>query len=271
MKIRPDVESSGLSVVGLVREDNQDAIFLHDNSAYPDKGLLFAIADGMGGYEGGGIASNLAVTTLARTLFDSNTAIHRALKSGVEIANLGVFNAAQKMGIAHMGTTLTAAYLFGNKLHLAHVGDSRCYLVRKNQAICLTNDHTTVGDMVRAKLIPAAKIRTHANRSILTRAIGLNLFVQSDISQHDIQIGDRIILCSDGVWSMIEDQEFAEISSQLTVEETSKTLVELALYRESDDNASVITFQINNFVSDSPGLNETKNSNWFYKLRNMTR
>lgn len=270
-KYLPEVESSGLSVIGPVREDNQDAIHLHDNQRAPDRGLLYAIADGMGGYSHGGVASNLALDAITRALFDGNLPNPRALKMGIENANLGIYNTALKMGVARMGTTLTAAYLLGDTLHLAHVGDSRAYLIRQGSATCLTVDHTTVGEMVRAKLLSANKIRTHANRSILTRALGVGLFVQPDIAQHKLQEGDRIILCSDGIWSAIEDDEFAQISNELPVEKISRTLVELALQRGTDDNASVVVFYVKKLTPISKENTRLENSSWLYKLRNIAR
>lgn len=270
MNILPVIESSGVSVVGLVREDNQDAILIHENSHSSEIGHLFAIADGMGGYACGSVASNMALEAMARALFESKSNTLSALRMGIEKANVGVYNTAQKMGVGRMGTTLTAAYLRHNTMFIAHVGDSRAYLIRQKRATCLTNDHTTVGEMVRAKLISAGKIRTHANRSLLTRAIGVNLFVQPEISKHNLLVGDRILLCSDGVWSVIEDSEFAEISSENSVEETSHALVDLALQRDSDDNASVVVFQINAYIDSTESVG-VKNSNWFYKLRNFSR
>jgi protein phosphatase len=270
-KYLPEVESSGLSVVGLVREDNQDAIHWHDTQHTPDSGLLYAIADGMGGYSHGGVASNLALEAMTHALFNGKLPSQRALRKGIDNANLGVYNTALKMGVARMGTTLTAAFLLGCTLHLAHVGDSRAYLIRQGRATCLTIDHTTVGEMVRAKLLSANKIRTHANRSILTRAIGIGLFVQPDITQHKLQEGDRIILCSDGIWSVIEDDEFAQISNELPVEKICKALVDLALQRETDDNASVVVFHVKKLHPISKENTRLENSGWLYKLRNLTR
>jgi protein phosphatase len=144
-----------------------------------------------------------------------------------------------------MGTTLTAAYIFENTMHLVHVGDSRAYLVRDRQATCLTADHTTVGDMVRTRLIPADKVRTHSQRSILTKSVGIGLFVKPDISKHKLQEEDYLILCSDGVWSVIQDEEFAQsVMESKGVDQVSQKLVNLALDRKTDDNASVIAIHI---------------------------
>jgi protein phosphatase len=270
-KYIPEVESSGLSVVGLVREDNQDAIHIHDVQHAPELGQLYVIADGMGGYSHGGIASRLTLAAINSALFDRKSPNPKALKTGIENANTQVYNTAIKMGVGRMGTTLTAAYILGEILYLAHVGDSRAYLIRQGRSICLTIDHTSVGEMVRAKLLSANRIRTHVNRSILTRAIGIGLFVQPDITQHKLQEGDRIILCTDGVWSVIEDDEFAQISNKLPVKSISQTLVDLALQRETDDNASVVVFQINRFKPMSEKNTSLENSSWLYKLRNITR
>ena len=204
----------------------------------------------MGGHANGGLASNLAVQNLLRIVRSSEISSPpaKALQHALEVVNLEVYKAAQQLGSGKMGTTLTAAYVFGNLLYLLHVGDSRAYLVRAGRASCLTSDHTVVGDMVRSRLIPSEYIRSHAQRSVLTRAVGLGLFVQPEITQTKLQAGDRIILCSDGVWSVIEDREFAEQSDQAgDVHSLAQNLVDLALERETDDNCSVVAIHIRGF------------------------
>ena len=142
----PEIESGGLSVIGPVREDNQDTIRLSDNEHPVGHGLLFAIADGMGGYAHGGMASLLALESFSSIVAAQNgSPIPKALQRGVEAANLQVYQRAQQLGAGRMGTTLTAAYVLGEMLYLAHVGDSRAYLIRDGRSICLTSDHTTVG------------------------------------------------------------------------------------------------------------------------------
>jgi PPM family protein phosphatase len=268
-KYLPEVEGSGLSVVGLVREDNQDAIHLPTAKHSPEMGLLYAVADGMGGYAHGGLASNLALKALTEALFDGNSPNPKALRRGVENANLNVYKESQRLGAGRMGTTLTAAYIVGDTLHLAHVGDSRAYLVRDGRAVCLTADHTAVGDMVRSKLISADKIRIHAQRSVLTKAIGLGLFIQPDIVQHKLRENDRLILCSDGVWSVIEDDEFSRFDSDAAPEEISRNFVELALRRETDDNASVVVFHLRKLALASAEQVTNQTSSWLQNLRKM--
>ena len=145
--------------------------------------MLYALADGMGGYAHGGVASSLALETFIRSSTARPGPPLKDLRRSMESANLSVYQAAQRLGAGRMGTTLTALHLLGDTLHLAHVGDSRAYLIRAGRAICLTNDHTTVGDLVRMKVISPDKVRTHAQRSILSKAVGLGLFIQPDMTQ----------------------------------------------------------------------------------------
>ena len=272
-KFVPEIESGGLSVVGPVREDNQDSIRLPEGEYPLDAGALFAIADGMGGYAHGGVASLLALESFFDVISSQNGGpIPKTLQRGFEAANLQVYKKAQQLDAGRMGTTLTAAYLFGNMLYLAHVGDSRAYLIRDGRSICLTSDHTTVGDMVRSKLISSDKIRSHAQRSVLTRSIGTSLFVQPDIIQQKLHEGDRLILCSDGVWSVIEDEEFAQVTNEASsVEEISQNLINLALDKNTDDNASVIVFHLRKLipVSSRQEIHNEKSTGWFQKLRNL--
>jgi len=269
-KYLPEIEGGGLSVTGPVRADNQDSIHIPDGEQPIAHGLLFAIADGMGGYAHGGMASNLALESLTSTLANQNgNSIIKTLQRAVETANIRIYQKAQQLGAGRMGTTLTAAYVVGDMLYLVHVGDSRAYLIRDGQAICLTDDHTTVGDMVRSKLISSDKIRTHAQRSILTKSVGLDLFVQPDIIQKKLREGDRLILCSDGVWSVIEDEEFAQAAGgSQSVKKISQNIIDLALHHETDDNASVVVFHLHKLipVSVEQSARTPKTTSWFRNL-----
>ena len=270
-KYFPEIESSGLSIVGPVREDNQDSIHLSNGELAAPLGPLFAVADGMGGYSHGGVASLLALESFSGTLASQNGApISKTLQRGVEMANLKVYQKAQQLGAGRMGTTLTAAYVLGDMLHLAHVGDSRAYLIRDRRATCLTTDHTAVGDMVRAKILSPDKIRTHAQRSVLNKAIGIGLFVQPDIAQHKLREDDRIVLCSDGVWSVIEDDDFARVAAEKSpVDLISRNLIDLALQHETDDNASVVVFHLRNLVAVSAEHEPQQKNSWFQRLRKL--
>lgn len=259
------VELSGCSHMGYVREDNQDSIRLPEGAGRP--AWLFALADGMGGYEHGKRASELAVDAVFRICEQEGpaTALARRLQHGVEAANLSVCKEAQRLGAARMGTTLIAAGIEGHFLHLAHVGDSRAYLVRGSEAACLTGDHTVVGDLLRMRVITESQVREHAQRSILTRAVGLSLFVQPDVLQIPLQIDDRVILCTDGAWSVIEDREFARLAAgSLPMDEVCKRIIHLALERDTDDNVSVIAVRVHSLEEKTV---ERKSA--FQKLRSV--
>jgi len=238
-----------LSHVGLVRDENQDTTRLlvpADPQVSETHGSLLAIADGMGGYAKGGVASVTAIDTFFEAFYrDPLAARPPALRGALEQANLAVHQAAFRLNAGQMGTTLTVANFAGDRLYLAHVGDTRAYLVRDGQARCLTNDHSVVGELVRMKVITPDKVRTHSQRSVLNRSLGLNLFVQPDISHVTLKTGDVIILCSDGLWAYVEDAEFAALGSRIpSLDELSQKLVDLALARHTDDNASVAVARI---------------------------
>lgn len=268
-KVMPVVESSGLSHVGPVREDNQDSIHLSNGLCDSETSRLFVVADGMGGYSHGDIASSLAIQKLVEGLDNGKTKMSpRSFQRGVDRANLSVYKKAQQLGAGRMGTTLTAAIISGEDLHLIHVGDCRAYLVRDRRSICLTSDHTAVGDLVRAKLIPPGKVRTHAQRSILTRAIGTGLFVRPDISRLRLQHDDHLILCSDGVWSVIQDDEFADIvDNSLAIDQVSKNLVNLAIQRETDDNVSVVAVHIRELRPATGVSQDWVKESWFFSRK----
>jgi serine/threonine protein phosphatase PrpC len=242
-----------------------------------ERGWLYALADGMGGYAQGRVASTLALQKLFDVFYGERAMpAPRALRRGVELANLGVYKEAQRLGAGRMGTTLTAAGVIGHTLYLVHVGDSRAYLIRDHRAICLTADHTTVGDLVRMKVLPPEKVRTHAQRSILTKGIGLSLFVQPDIIKQTLKEGDRLVLCSDGVWSVIEDQEFAQIANKTDgAHELSTSLINLALDRQTDDNVSAIAVHVTSLSSSPAGNGSGRKSfavpwrDWFSRRQTL--
>lgn len=241
-----EIEAIGISQIGRVRTDNQDAIHLPTFHPSAARGSLYAVADGMGGYAHGGLASALALDKFSEALYTEQSGSPlKAMRRGIDLANLAVHQKAQQLNAGQMGTTLTAVMLSGSRLYLAHVGDSRAYLIRGRRATLLTNDHTTVNELVRMRVLAPDKVRTHAQRSVLTKALGLGLFVQPDLAEHRLHEGDQLVLCSDGVWSVIQDHEFAELAAQAQdMRELGQSLIDLALERQTDDNVSAITVNI---------------------------
>lgn len=243
------VAANGKSHTGKVREENQDSIRLYESAdalTTAHYGHVYAIADGMGGYSHGGLASSIALETFFATFYagQPGKAISN-LRSAVNQANIAVLQTSNRMGAVRMGTTLSAVNLVGSQLFVAHVGDSRVYLVREGKATCLTQDHTMVGDLVRKRVLSPDKVRTHERRSVLNKCIGIELFIQPDISQYAVCEGDLLILCSDGVWSVIQDDEFAEAAQGIPEPEPlAQALIDLAMERDSDDNVSAVVVQI---------------------------
>jgi protein phosphatase len=239
--------------MGKVREDNQDAIRLckPDDPLNETSGFLYGIADGMGGYSHGGIASALALSTFFETVYSSgNKPLPQTMKRGVQDANLRVYQEAMRLGVRRMGTTITAISILGDQMHIAHVGDSRAFLIRDGKSTCVTNDHTMVGDLVRMKVLTPDKVRNHAQRSVLNKSLGIEMFVQPDVTQVTLKHGDIIILCTDGVWALIEDDEFAHITKQASdLDNLNQRLVDLALERDSDDNVSVMSIHAEKLAS----------------------
>jgi len=244
----PRIETHGLTDTGQVRMDNQDAI----RACRPDgeetalHGHLYGLADGMGGFAHGGVAATLALETLFKTFYslEGSTPLQR-LRQGVQDANLSVYQTAGRLGAGRMGTILTAVHLLGHTLFVAHVGDSRAYLVRDGVSTCLTQDHTRVGELVRMRLLSPDKVRHHSQRSVLNRCLGLDLFVQPDLFTVPVQAGDLVVLCSDGVWALLDDHEFGTFAAaEADLATYNQTVMDEALRRGSDDNLSMLSVRL---------------------------
>jgi serine/threonine protein phosphatase PrpC len=189
--------------IGQVREGNEDSLLIVEP--------LYAVADGMGGHRGGEVASTLALETVQQ-LFEQRQG---SLADQVAEANRAVFERSRNdRSVSGMGTTLTAALVDGDRVHLAHVGDSRAYLFRGGELRLLTEDHTLVHKMVVEGEITAEEAETHPHRSILTRALGVDQSVIVDEGDIEVADGDRILLCSDGLTGMVTDGQIREILAE---------------------------------------------------------
>lgn len=219
--------------VGRVREGNEDSFM----AQLP----LLAVADGMGGHQGGEVASKLALETLKKAA-DGQV----ALVEVVHQANRAVFDkAAQDPGLAGMGTTLTVFLVDGNTLRLAHVGDSRAYLLRDGQLQQITKDHTVVQRMVDEGRITPPEAQIHPQRSILTRALGVDEDIQVDQASIEPQPGDRLLLCSDGLTGMIEEDVILRILTQeQDPQAASDALVEAANEAGGQDNVTAVVIDV---------------------------
>ena len=224
------------SDVGCVRTHNEDS--------YLVQSPLFCVCDGMGGHAAGEVASSIAVETVAKLA--PQEADPARLAAAVEAANAAVIEAAEHgLGKPGMGCTATVAYIEGTSLAIAHVGDSRAYLLHEGTLIRVTHDHSYVEELVDAGEITADEARTHPNRSVITRALGSDPAMYADHFQLNIEEGDRLILCSDGLSSMIPDAEIESIATQSpTAQICTDNLVDAALAAGGGDNVTVVVVDV---------------------------
>jgi PPM family protein phosphatase len=248
MNVKPGVEVAGLSDVGCQRDNNEDSYLYWEpagDEEFQRKGRLAVIADGMGGHEGGQEASRMAVETV-REVYD------HAFRGDPQAALVESFAAAhariQDYGERHpafhgMGTTCTALVLRGHRLYFAHVGDSRLYLVRNARILRLTRDHSYVGRLVESGIVRAEDAEKHPQRHILTAALGAGRDVAVDGAEHGValQDGDDLLLCTDGLWSVVAEEELETAVSANAPSECCAALVKLARQRGGPDN---ITLQV---------------------------
>jgi protein phosphatase len=221
--------------IGLIRERNEDSYLVEDP--------LFAVADGMGGHRGGDVASRLALETLG-SVFASGDAV--ALAEQVQEANRAVFARSRRdRAVAGMGTTLTAALIDGDRARLAHIGDSRAYLLRDRELRMLTEDHTLVQQMLRQGEISEHEAGRHPQRSVVTRALGMDASVPVDEIVVDLRPGDRLLLCSDGLTSMVSDDDVRSVlEAEPDTERAAAALVRAANEAGGADNTTVILIDV---------------------------
>ena len=228
--------------IGRVRPINEDSHYL------PEAGEQFcAVADGMGGHNAGEVASALAVKTFAASMRASEKLSGTAIQHAVSRANEEVHEEARfDSGKAGMGTTFTALCKDGDCVHIAHVGDSRAYLLRNGAMMQVTMDHTLVEEMVMQGLITPKEAKVHPKRNYITRALGTKSHVEIDLVQIELREGDVFLLCTDGLSSHAEERRIQEISkSDEDWNEKLKKLVNCALENGGSDNitAMYVTFE----------------------------
>lgn len=249
-----DLEFAHLSDTGRVRGHNEDFV----GFAVPEtlegarqRGWMFAVADGVGGQEYGEVASRTAVETMiagfgAATAGEAHAALLARL---VQTANIKVYETGRAGGPGGvpMATTIVACALRFDKAVIAHVGDSRCYLVRRAHAMALTRDHTVVNDQVRLGVMSAREAAKAETRHILSRSLGNDLFVNVDVSEHHVMADDVLLLCSDGLHGAVSPQEIAAaVGHGQDLKEAARALVDLANEHDGGDNVSIFLIRIRN-------------------------
>jgi protein phosphatase len=242
-----DVDFGEQTDIGKVRKQNEDfhGHFAPANPAQArSHGWFFVLADGVGGQQQGEIASRTAVECMLEGFRDARGGEpHTTLLPRLaERANLRVYEAARTstLGGEHMATTVVACALRYDRVVVAHVGDSRCYLIRRGRATLLTRDHTVANEHVRLGLISSHEASQSPNRHLLVRSLGNDLFVNVDVSETQVVPGDVLLLCCDGLHGAVDPADMARLATQHRhLQEAAQQLVALAKERDGSDNISV--------------------------------
>lgn len=226
--------------VGCVREHNEDSLAV----APP----LYVVCDGMGGHAAGEVASEIAAEIIAKRAPRHLDA--EALGRAVEEANLAIIRAAREgAGREGMGTTCTAAMLENERLVIAQVGDSRAYLLHNGKLQQLTRDHSLMADLVEAGQITPEEAKTHPQRSVITRALGSDPHTEPDLYELNVETGDRLLLCSDGLSTMLEDLEIEQVMRKVSdPQRCAAVLVNEAIAAGGYDNVTVVVVDVTGFA-----------------------
>lgn len=246
-----DLEFTQITDVGRVRAGNEDYLGSVQPES-PDRvrshGWFFAVADGVGGHDLGEVASRTAVECLVdgfrrAVAGESHSALLGRL---ILAANTKIIDAGHEAK-ANMATTIVACGLRFDRATVAHVGDSRCYLIRRGQASQLTRDHTVVNDQVRLGVMSAAESERAAIRHVLSRSLGGELIVKADVSEHQVFADDMLVLCSDGLHGSVSGADIAAIlGDEANLPSAAQRLVDVANQRDGGDNITALIVRIRN-------------------------
>ncbi len=256
MSQRPALEVASLSHPGMVRTHNEDTVFV-------DAGAGIAVlADGMGGYNAGEVASGIAVKVISGGMLpeltsqrelskvDVGTGLTHAallLQQQIAAANKGIYEAAQaRPECAGMGTTLVAAVVCGARVSIGHIGDSRCYRLRGEKFEQLTHDHSLLQEQIDSGVLTPEQAKYSLNKNLVTRALGIEAIVPADISEYRVEADDIYLLCSDGLTDMVDPDVVHSIvaANQRDLGAAARALIELANKNGGRDNISVILVRV---------------------------
>jgi len=256
MDINDALEIVRLTDVGQRRDHNEDAIASDDNIG------LVILADGMGGYKAGEVASEIAVLSISAELkeamltmepghvdvFLGKQAEAQLILDAVKNANDAIYNVSQTQPqCAGMGTTLVVGLFTNNKLLVGHIGDSRMYRFRNQSLTQITEDHSLLQEQIKSGLITAEQAKFSANKNLVTRALGIDPEVELELNEHDVEVGDIYLLCSDGLTDLVDDNIIESTLNMLSsnLHDTAQKLVEMANDNGGKDNISVILVRVN--------------------------
>ncbi|MEB3284599.1 MAG: Stp1/IreP family PP2C-type Ser/Thr phosphatase [Candidatus Sericytochromatia bacterium] len=230
-----------LTDIGKVREINQDYLFASQELG------LFMVADGMGGHAAGEKASQTAVQIITEHLTPlvhstPNGQFLDEIQGAIQEANRQIINASMEdTSMRGMGTTATVIVTRDGSMYVGHVGDSRAYLIRNRRIDQITDDHSIVAQLVRARAITPQEAARHPYRNVITRCLGMQVDLEADTQQRELKSGDRLLICSDGLSGLVSDDEMLQhVVSSDEPQKTCEDLVQLALERGGSDNISVV-------------------------------
>ncbi|WP_235044608.1 Stp1/IreP family PP2C-type Ser/Thr phosphatase [Pseudobdellovibrio exovorus] len=232
------MQAWGSSDKGLKREGNQDSYLIDDRLG------VFIVADGVGGHFGGEVASALAVETVREVVNHPKAAEFRpreVLAQAYEEASHRIFDrATQEPKLNGMGTTMVMSYVRDNKIYIANVGDSRCYLYRKPFLWQLTEDHSLINEQVRLGMMTEEQAKKMIGKNVITRSVGFERDVFPDVIEREISSGDIFLFCSDGLSGMVPDNELCSIFNLNPVDKVVPIMIKKALDHGGDDNVTVL-------------------------------
>jgi len=229
-------QAAGRTDTGVLRKENQDKYLI-----MPEQ-MVYAVADGMGGHEGGGLASAIAVETLERELKDRDSVDESDVENALAAANAQIHREALRNRFPGMGTTLVLVFYTGGMWKVAHIGDSRVYAVSEDRICAITKDHSLVGELLARGNITSEEAKVHPHRNVLTRALGTEGDAAPEWGSISTEESEYLLLCTDGLFNMLEEESIQEIvvSQGLTLEEKAGRLVEEANQKGGTDNITVI-------------------------------
>ena len=241
-----DVEFAQLSDLGRVRQGNEDYLG-HVRPASAEeassRGWLFVVADGVGGQDAGEVASRTAVESVVAGFRESTRGEPNAslLPSLIRKANTRVIDAAHETpGGSNMATTIVACALRHDRVVVAHVGDSRCYLIRQGEGRILTRDHTYAAEQVRLGILSPKEAAESESRHVLSRSLGAGLTVNVEVNEHQVFVGDVLVLCTDGLHGSVQTSEVAAVAGRAeNLDAAARRLVDIANDRDGSDNISL--------------------------------
>lgn len=236
-----------ISDIGKIRDKNQDAYYISSGNDLE----LYIVADGMGGHRCGEIASSMALDIVKEQFLDFNKKINskddilKFIKHSIEEANIKIYLKSLEMKECQgMGTTMTLAYIFKDNILLGHVGDSRAYIIEKEDIRQVTEDHSYINELLKNGTITLEEARTHPKKNMITRAVGSSSKLEVDVIEEKYEVGDILLLCSDGLFNMLDEEDIKEVfNREKSMQNACEILTTMANEKGGLDNITIVAIK----------------------------